>query len=379
MNVTSATDTSPLQFSALIAPSASPTSHSTFDTITCPNGSRLEFTTRCSPGEFKRSVVSHELAEGALAVIFVRHGRSYGNERDTVLKNPALSPLFTEIPNHQLPLADRGIDQALSAGRYLADMIRLGLIPPIDRVICSPFTRTQETLDQLIKGARGYCVEQNLSLAEVFEGGDRTRVDQWNWVRERDWADFEKLRPEDQEREYKRRETDPYFWTPTGSSSGETIADVSNRASVFMQAMHRPEFRGKVVLVVTHGEFMNAIELVMRRLDPFSTEFTNSFKRGIPNCGIMMISRTGFEPTMTLPSGKLAGFSHELRAVPYQLSERQSATFEDWNTPQWATIQKATRATVGEFATRLLPDDVSQFVGVAREAGIGKGEVKPKV
>lgn len=323
--------------------------------------------------------MSHELAEGALAVIFVRHGRSYGNERDTVLKNPDLSPLFTEIPNHQLPLADRGIDQALSAGRYLADMIRSGLIPPIDRVICSPFTRTQETLAHLIKGAHGYCAEQKLSLAEVFEGGERTRVDQWNWVRERDWADFEKLGLEEQEREYKRRETDPFFWTPTGSSSGETIADVSNRASAFMHAMHRSEFRGKVVLVVTHGEFMNAIELVMRKLDPFSSDFTNSFKRGIPNCGIMMISRTGFEPTMTLPSSKLGGFSHELRAVPYQLSGSQSATFEDWNAPQWAIIQKATRATVGEFAPRLMPDDVSQFVEATRQAGIGKGKVKPKV
>lgn len=380
MQPTAVKQTSQAFFKGLATPRAPNLLYSTFDTITCPAGG-VELGTRCSPGEFKRNVVSHELAEGALAVIFVRHGRSYGNEREAVLKDAKAGQLYAEIPNHQLPLTDRGINQAHSAGRYIADMIRAGLIPPIDRVICSPFTRTQETLDHLIKGAQGYCAERQRSLVDVFENGDRTRVDQWNWVRERDWADFEKLSPEEQEREYRRREKNPYYWTPTGSSSGETIADVSNRASVFMQAMHRPEFRGKVVLVVTHGEFMNAIELVMRRLDPFSSEFNNSFKRGIPNCGIMMIARTGFELSMAPPLENLGGFSHELRAVPYYLPQKQNEKFEDWNLgiPQWNEIRKETRARVGEFTPRQLPDDVTQFVSGARDAGIGKGKVKPKV
>jgi hypothetical protein len=136
-----------------------------------------------------------------------------------------------------------------------------------------------------------------------------------------------------------------------------------------------------VVLVVTHGEFMNAVELVMRKLDPFSSQFNKSFQRGIPNCGIMMISRTGFEPAMALPSQNLGGFSYELRAVPYNLSERQQTKFEDWNleTPQWNKIRKEMRATVGEFVPRQVPDDVTQFVAVARDAGVGQGKVKPKV
>jgi broad specificity phosphatase PhoE len=334
---------------------------------------------QCGPREFKERVTSHELARGALAVIFVRHGRSIANERETIVTDESLVAEFRAIPNHKFPLADVGIEQARATGRYLADMARQGLIPPIDNVIYSPFKRTQQTLGHVIEGAKEYCRENTVSLSEVFQHGEATRAEQWLGVRERSWANFQGLHPEKQEEEYEARVKEPFEWVPHGDRSGETIGDVSFRASEFLQAMHRPEFRGKVVLVITHGEFMNAAELVIRRQDPFSAGFRESFEKGIPNCGIMMVSRVAFSPQMTVPLASLAGFQQELRVVPYELYGSEEQKFSDWARPSWRQLIKETRTSLGDFRATPVEPHVEEFVEQARAKGIGQGVFTSKV
>jgi len=331
-----------------------------------------------SPTEFKRTIISQQLADGALAVILVRHGRSVANERNKIRETPELVSDLKNFANHQMPLTDIGISQAEATGRYLADMVQKGILPSIDTVLYSPYQRTQETLQHLLGGLRGYCAEKNLSIASFLEGGEGAKVGQSNIVRERFWGDFETLSDTEQEREYSCRTQQPFDWVPQGNKPGETIAEVSDRASQFMGVMHRKEFAGRVVLVVTHGEFMNAVELNVRRLSPFNEDFVQSFERGIPNCGIMMISKVAFAPEMPPPTQPLKGFSFESRVVPYDMSQREAGKYRDWLEPTWKPLPKQTRYTLGTFQAADLPTDIKDFAGRVRSKGIGTGRVIPR-
>jgi probable phosphoglycerate mutase len=350
-------------------------SYATFSAFAGP----VQLKTTCSPTEFKHAVISQQLAQGALAVILVRHGRSIANERSEIKKYADLAPSFTEIPNHEMPLTDLGIRQAEATGRYLAHMVHKGIIPSIDTIVYSPYQRTQETLEHLLVGSRSYCRDTSLPLENVFEGGERARTEQRSIVRERNWGDFESLDGADQHREYRERTAQPFHWVPYGSKPGETMAEVSERASQFMQAMYRPEFAGKVVLVVTHGEFMNAVELTVRRLNPYDQGFEQSFERGIPNCGIMMISRTPFSPQMPIPTESLRGFKVESRVVPFVLSDRDAQKFSDWSSPTWEPIVKETRSTIANFRASRTSDEALQLAQSAKERGIATQRVTNKV
>jgi phosphohistidine phosphatase len=61
--------------------------------------------------------------------------------RTLVLLRHAKSAYPTGVPDHERPLAERGIREAALAG----DWLRANL-PPIDAVLCSTATRTRETL-----------------------------------------------------------------------------------------------------------------------------------------------------------------------------------------------------------------------------------------
>ena len=367
-----------LGFEATVAPHFPDSLVGAYDTISGSLGpSHLR--SQCTAREFKQHVLSHGLAEGALTVIFVRHGRSVANEREAIQKVPALADGLKNIPNHSFPLVKRGINQAHAAGRYLAHMVESGLIPPIDRVICSPFQRTEETLLHLTEGIGEYCSERSHDLGYVFEDGAATRTEPWLRVMERFWADFERLPQDQQTLEYKKRLAHPLDWVPHGARSGETMSEVGQRASDFFSAMHRPEFRGKVVLVVTHGEFMNAAELVIRRLGPFSESFRASFEKGIPNCGIMMVSRASFGPEMQVPLEPLGGFSQELRVVPYELSQAARDKYSEWQEPVWRPLQKERKGTIGEFAPTEVSEEVAQFSQQVAAKGIGMGRVRSLV
>jgi broad specificity phosphatase PhoE len=368
-------DTLNIEVSQPVAPDLS----SVQDLVGGSFGNARQYRQQCTLNEYKNLIVSQNLAQGALAVIFIRHGRSVANERDA-MHSQGQGQVLRDAPNHEVPLVACGIEQSRAAGRYLAKLVVDGVIPSVDRVMYSPFQRTQETLNHLIEGSRQYCQEQALPIDTIFADGDQTKVEQWLGVREREWADFEDLDAEEQEKQYARRKAEPYSWQPGCDYSGESLSSVSNRASGFMQAMHRPEFWGKVVVVVTHGEFMNAVELVTRRMDPFADEFEDAFRRGIPNCGMMMFSRVEFAPTMPTPQEMLGGFSKQLRVVPYALQRpTDEAKFSEWLEPTWSELTKPTRSSLGSFSPRPRSDTSNQLATIATENSIGGGEVTPRV
>jgi phosphohistidine phosphatase len=63
--------------------------------------------------------------------------------RSLVLLRHAKSAYPTGVPDHERPLAERGIREAALAG----DWLRANL-PPIDAVLCSTATRARETLER---------------------------------------------------------------------------------------------------------------------------------------------------------------------------------------------------------------------------------------
>lgn len=332
-----------------------------------------------SPDEFKVFIQKHTKIDGPLMIIYLRHGRSAGNERDNVAKlgddKAALKAYYDSFDDHDLPLVGVGREQAKSAGRYIAHLWHTGVIPGIDRTFCSPFTRTKETLKEAVIGIVEYCSEHNINPEKVIHGD----VEVLALIGERYWHDFNKLPKEARELGYKERTENPYFWIP--GTSGEPIQETYGRAREFIHKVHRPQFKGKVIFAPSHGEFISSSELPFFEMDPTSDEFKRSFNIGVPNCGIYAFSRAPISPKM---NPKLArstdGFKYYLKCAPYVLEGEEAAKFEDWSgDPEWH--QKQNR----RFNALSFPADIkfsSQSQTLAEElerADIGERTVRPRI
>jgi isoleucyl-tRNA synthetase len=130
------------------------------------------------------------------------------------------------------PLTKEGEQQVLEAARELADK-------KIDLVIASPFPRTQQTA-QLIASVLGAC-----------ESISDPRVGEWNVGAEFDgknMEDFFTLR---------NSSADRYNYKAEG---GESYADVFRRSSEFLYDIEE-RYKGKNILIISHGAVTRALEL----------------------------------------------------------------------------------------------------------------------
>ena len=75
--------------------------------------------------------------------------------RTLVLMRHAKSAYPDGVPDHDRPLATRGIREAGLAGAWLRDEV-----PPIDAVLCSTALRTRQTLDRTGVGAPASYLDQ---------------------------------------------------------------------------------------------------------------------------------------------------------------------------------------------------------------------------
>ena len=333
-----------------------------------------------SPAEFKAEIMRGRLLAGPLAVVFVRHGRSAGNERDRVAalgaEHEGLKEEYRKFHDHELPLVQMGREQARAAGRFLAYLVHAGLIPPIDRACWSPFERTKETLAGIVVGVREYCAEHGLPLGTILEPSAQGEITLG--LSERYWHDFNTLPPEIREAEYEAREEQPLLWTPGGA--GERMIEVADRARSFFSKLFRPSYAGKVILASTHGEFMNAAELICHELHPFGVPFKSSFATGIPNCGIYIFSVVPFAPAMYAPENyDLKGLQHYLKVAPYELSGRDARKFADWGAaPEWRE-RTSTRLPLADFPTLVeLNPQAAALAQKLADAGVGTRPVRSR-
>lgn len=161
-------------------------------------------------------------------MVFVRHAESEGN-----LMTPQERAEFP-MGTTYYKLTARGEVQADITGRWLREHY-----PHPSAILRSYYTRTAMTAERCYPPALGYKINEDERLAEANRGIWHVRSE--IWMREH--------RPE----EVERRELEGrYHYRPPG---GENSPDIERRIRDFRKSMRR-RFAGKIVVVVTHGNWL---------------------------------------------------------------------------------------------------------------------------
>jgi broad specificity phosphatase PhoE len=190
----------------------------------------------CSPEEHMSSFdcISHLYA--------CRHGESLGNIARADAEARGLAEVRCDYRDADLPLTATGYAQAEFLGRRLA---QLPIAQRPTRLICSPFRRTLETADAIIRHAYAdnriaFSLDTRLQPKSfgVLEGLTR------HGVRER----FPELSAQ-------RERIGRFRFRPPG---GESRADVVQRVGEFLDQLHT-RHAGERVLLVTHQIVVNAV------------------------------------------------------------------------------------------------------------------------
>ena len=176
-------------------------------------------------------------------IFLIRHGESVANAGENYGRR---------VPDHLVPLTERGRREAYEAGVFLAEHCRRrGIDLSRARLWRSPFLRTRETADEL---------NRSLSVAEVRE--DITLVEQ-------QYGLFDALPPEAWAREYPREYAEYCRQMQNGGKFyarlplGESPFDVAVRVHQFMGTLDRDlrEHGVDTVFIVTHGATLRAFLL----------------------------------------------------------------------------------------------------------------------
>lgn len=204
-------------------------------------------------------------------IYVIRHGESEQNRIIHAGEKGDYS-LFTQenvtVPDRDWRLTSTGRKQADCIGRWLVEQQEL-----FDRYMTSPFIRTRETA-------------ATMALPKARWEMDRT-------LRERSWGEISTITHDDFKKNYRRnwlfKTTDPLYWQPP---AGESIADLAeNRVHNLLGSLSRHS-DGETVVIVTHGDFIRALRLVIEDLS--DEEFLareDSKEWDIPNCSCLHYSR----------------------------------------------------------------------------------------
>ena len=178
-------------------------------------------------------------------LVLVRHGESEGNRAKSLSKkgdDAILTDDFKNRHSSSFRLTNRGREQAKSAGEWIKKNIGSSFF----RYYASEYVRAIETAAYLdLPDAKWFC---------DF------------YLRERDWGELDIITEEERATKFadamKRRELDPFFWTPPG---GESMAQLCLRVDRVLHTLHR-ECDQKDVIMVCHGETMWAFRVRLERM-----------------------------------------------------------------------------------------------------------------
>jgi len=211
-------------------------------------------------------------------LIFVRHGQSEANivqKRDDHGINPEIAAALYARPDWKHRLSTQGIAQATNAGNWMRENI--GDFSQFDALYVSPFFRTRETASYL-GGAE----------LEGWTIDDR--------IVERSWGVYGKVPRAEQRSQFPltsaEKAANPWY---TRLDGGESMPDVYGRFRDFQGTLHR-EQADKRVLVVSHGDFINAARYGIERMMPEEWEHIDSDGNyTIRNCTILHYTRVNPE------------------------------------------------------------------------------------
>ena len=199
-------------------------------------------------------------------LFLVRHGESEGN---VCHDDPDLADKIKDIPNNELPLTPKGIEQAQAAGAWLKQRLaEVNAGQPEGYV--STFVRALETAGHLGLGL------------------------EWQhhaFIVERDWGSFENLTPEDQARYKAAKKRSPLYAT---MPNGQNLATLLMSNHLFLGMLHR-EHSDHTVVAVCHGERILTLRYMLERMtDQQFVELCNSRHTGdkVRNTQIVEYTRT---------------------------------------------------------------------------------------
>jgi NAD+ kinase len=178
-------------------------------------------------------------------LVLLRHGESEGNVASHKSKkgdNSDFTPEFLSRHNSSWRLTDKGIGQIQTSGEWIKNHISKNF----DRYYTSEYIRAIET-------------------AAVLDFPDAN----WHiefYLRERDYGELDVMPDDMRKKNYGRyvmqRKHNPLLSAPPG---GESMATLCLRVDRILNTLHR-ECNGKKVIIVCHGEVMEAFRIRLERL-----------------------------------------------------------------------------------------------------------------
>ncbi len=176
-------------------------------------------------------------------IFLIRHGESIANTGENYEKR---------IPDHLVPLTERGMEQARKTGEWLADYCReKGIDLSRARIWRSPFLRTRQTCDEFNRALQISDIREDITLTEqqygLFDAVPRKELAQ---------------RYPDEYAEYERQ-IQNYGRFYARLPMGESPFDVAIRIHQFMGTIYRDFEKHGVdtLFIFTHGTTMRAFLL----------------------------------------------------------------------------------------------------------------------
>jgi broad specificity phosphatase PhoE len=198
-------------------------------------------------------------------IFVVRHGQSQGNVDREIYKT---------IPDYAVQLTDKGMGQAVEAGKQISSIIGDSTI----QFYVSPFWRTRQTY---------------LGIRESFPSLERCKYYEDPRLREQEWTQLFESRMGYADVENERDGYGHFYYR---FKNGESCADVYDRMSDFMGTMFRDFEKNdfpRNVVIVTHGMTMR---LFLMRWFHTSVEEFESW--GNPwNGTFFHLARQDYEPS----------------------------------------------------------------------------------
>ena len=199
----------------------------------------------------------------------IRHAESALNKlranTPVFFENSETRDLFRNTPDHTVPITPHGSVQATQTGIHLSTN---GI--QYDVAVHTGYTRTKQTLEQIMKSVSVSQIRENIAFRERENGyayamtkDEVTEHFPWN---ERYWETFGQV-----------------FARPIG---GENLMDVHCRVKPALQELIE-KHEGKNILLVTHGRVISIIRFI---LEDWSLEklelFLGESSQGPTNCGV---------------------------------------------------------------------------------------------
>lgn len=196
-------------------------------------------------------------------IILIRHGESIANKDKEV---------YSKTPDNKIPLSALGRDQANEAGRILKNLIGEEKC----KFYVSPLLRTKQTFENIAKHFD----------KEKYKYIEDPRIREQEWGNYQDHTKLDNIMK-------KRSEVGKFYFR---FETGESGADVYDRASQFLATLHRDldcnhmakkHKRIDNIIIITHGLF---IRLFLMRYFKWTVEYFDSIPNP-KNCAIVLMGK----------------------------------------------------------------------------------------